>query len=154
MLICDDNGSNTNIFFGGGGGSLDNRCSKTYTPPQDQGDLTHICKENICRCTQGKTHRDDQRNMNGDSNHDPSVDSLPQATAASPKGTARASVPRRGRSLPASLCTTVLFEPPKDSPAPVTIPKKAPSLLSPNLTLAQNWAKSGPRAACHDAPLP
>ncbi|XP_051940569.1 complement C3-like, partial [Hippocampus zosterae] len=31
----------------------DNRCSKTYTPPRDQGDLTHICKENICRCTQG-----------------------------------------------------------------------------------------------------
>ncbi|XP_061686699.1 complement C3-like [Syngnathoides biaculeatus] len=31
----------------------DHRCSKTYTPRQDQGDLTHICKENICRCAQG-----------------------------------------------------------------------------------------------------
>ncbi|XP_077379564.1 complement C3-like isoform X2 [Festucalex cinctus] len=31
----------------------DHRCSKTYMPPQEQGDLTHICKENVCRCTQG-----------------------------------------------------------------------------------------------------
>nr|XP_061792030.1 complement C3-like [Nerophis lumbriciformis] len=31
----------------------DHRCSKMYTPPQDQEDLTHICKDNVCRCTQG-----------------------------------------------------------------------------------------------------
>ncbi|XP_054634136.1 complement C3-like [Dunckerocampus dactyliophorus] len=31
----------------------DHRCSKTYTPTQHREDLTHICKENVCRCTQG-----------------------------------------------------------------------------------------------------
>ncbi|XP_037103939.1 complement C3-like isoform X2 [Syngnathus acus] len=31
----------------------DQRCTKTYEPPRDQEHLTHICKDNICRCTQG-----------------------------------------------------------------------------------------------------
>ncbi|XP_061770767.1 complement C3-like [Nerophis ophidion] len=31
----------------------DHRCSKTYTPRQHRDDLTHICKDNVCRCTHG-----------------------------------------------------------------------------------------------------
>ncbi|KAM3623350.1 uncharacterized protein V6R79_010054 [Siganus canaliculatus] len=31
----------------------DHRCTRTYTPSEDKEELTQICKDNICRCTQG-----------------------------------------------------------------------------------------------------
>ncbi|XP_071384060.1 complement C3-like [Centroberyx affinis] len=31
----------------------DHRCSRTYTPSEDKEELAHICKDNVCRCTQG-----------------------------------------------------------------------------------------------------
>ncbi|KAL6461975.1 hypothetical protein MHYP_G00301200 [Metynnis hypsauchen] len=31
----------------------DKHCSKFYTPPEDKEELGQICKDNICRCTQG-----------------------------------------------------------------------------------------------------
>ncbi|XP_067441549.1 complement C3-like [Thunnus thynnus] len=31
----------------------DHRCSRTYTPSEDIEDLTQICSDNVCRCTQG-----------------------------------------------------------------------------------------------------
>ncbi|KAL7834034.1 hypothetical protein AOLI_G00289940 [Acnodon oligacanthus] len=31
----------------------DKHCSKFYTPPEDKEELDQICKDNICRCTQG-----------------------------------------------------------------------------------------------------
>ncbi|KAF5897905.1 complement C3-like, partial [Clarias magur] len=31
----------------------DKRCSRFYTPPEDKEQLGQICKDNICRCTQG-----------------------------------------------------------------------------------------------------
>ncbi|KAM9493800.1 complement C3-like [Clarias gariepinus] len=31
----------------------DKRCSRFYTPPEDKEQLSQICKDNICRCTQG-----------------------------------------------------------------------------------------------------
>ncbi|KAM7419790.1 hypothetical protein PAMA_016741 [Pampus argenteus] len=31
----------------------DHRCSRTYTPREDKEELTQICTNNICRCTQG-----------------------------------------------------------------------------------------------------
>ncbi|XP_029283155.1 LOW QUALITY PROTEIN: venom factor-like [Cottoperca gobio] len=31
----------------------DHRCSRTYTPREDKEELTKICLDNICRCTQG-----------------------------------------------------------------------------------------------------
>ncbi|XP_036421057.1 complement C3-like isoform X2 [Colossoma macropomum] len=31
----------------------DKRCSRFYTPPEDKEELGQICKDNICRCTQG-----------------------------------------------------------------------------------------------------
>uniref|UniRef100_A0A672YZ56 Complement component c3b, tandem duplicate 2 n=1 Tax=Sphaeramia orbicularis TaxID=375764 RepID=A0A672YZ56_9TELE len=31
----------------------DHRCSRTYTPTEDKEELTQICRENVCRCTQG-----------------------------------------------------------------------------------------------------
>ncbi|XP_040891990.1 complement C3-like [Toxotes jaculatrix] len=31
----------------------DHRCSRTYTPTEDKEELTQICKDNVCRCTQG-----------------------------------------------------------------------------------------------------
>ncbi|KAF3852816.1 hypothetical protein F7725_006171 [Dissostichus mawsoni] len=32
----------------------DHRCTHTYTPREDREELTQICKDNVCRCTQGK----------------------------------------------------------------------------------------------------
>uniref|UniRef100_A0A8B9KBN4 Complement component c3b, tandem duplicate 2 n=1 Tax=Astyanax mexicanus TaxID=7994 RepID=A0A8B9KBN4_ASTMX len=32
----------------------DKRCSVFYSPPEDKEQLSHICKDNTCRCTQGK----------------------------------------------------------------------------------------------------
>uniref|UniRef100_A0A4W6EED3 Complement component c3b, tandem duplicate 2 n=1 Tax=Lates calcarifer TaxID=8187 RepID=A0A4W6EED3_LATCA len=31
----------------------DHRCSRTYTPSQDKEELSRICRDNVCRCTQG-----------------------------------------------------------------------------------------------------
>lgn len=31
----------------------DHRCSRTYTPREDKEELTQICRDNVCRCTQG-----------------------------------------------------------------------------------------------------
>ncbi|KAF1394639.1 hypothetical protein PFLUV_G00003160 [Perca fluviatilis] len=31
----------------------DHRCSRTYTPREDKEALTQICRDNVCRCTQG-----------------------------------------------------------------------------------------------------
>ncbi|XP_070847577.1 venom factor-like [Chaetodon trifascialis] len=31
----------------------DHRCSRTYTPSEDKEGLSHICRDNVCRCTQG-----------------------------------------------------------------------------------------------------
>ncbi|CAJ1052901.1 complement C3-like [Xyrichtys novacula] len=31
----------------------DHRCSRTYTPREDMEELTKICTDNVCRCTQG-----------------------------------------------------------------------------------------------------
>ncbi|KAL7831473.1 hypothetical protein SRHO_G00309760 [Serrasalmus rhombeus] len=31
----------------------DKHCSKFYTPPEDKEELGQICKDNVCRCTQG-----------------------------------------------------------------------------------------------------
>ncbi|XP_033986006.1 venom factor-like [Trematomus bernacchii] len=31
----------------------DHRCTHTYTPREDREELTQICKDNVCRCTQG-----------------------------------------------------------------------------------------------------
>ncbi|KAM7010094.1 complement C3-like [Tautogolabrus adspersus] len=31
----------------------DHRCSRTYNPKEDREELTQICRDNICRCTQG-----------------------------------------------------------------------------------------------------
>uniref|UniRef100_UPI0037E9C17B venom factor-like n=1 Tax=Semicossyphus pulcher TaxID=241346 RepID=UPI0037E9C17B len=31
----------------------DHRCSRTYTPQEDKEELTQICRDNVCRCTQG-----------------------------------------------------------------------------------------------------
>ncbi|XP_074487043.1 venom factor-like isoform X1 [Sebastes fasciatus] len=31
----------------------DHRCSRTYTPSEDKEELTQICRDNVCRCTQG-----------------------------------------------------------------------------------------------------
>ncbi|GLD73159.1 complement C3-like protein, partial [Lates japonicus] len=31
----------------------DDRCSRTYTPSQDKEELSRICRDNVCRCTQG-----------------------------------------------------------------------------------------------------
>ncbi|KAM9363777.1 venom factor-like [Symphorus nematophorus] len=31
----------------------DHRCSRTYTPREDKEELSQICRDNICRCTQG-----------------------------------------------------------------------------------------------------
>ncbi|XP_033480279.2 complement C3-like [Epinephelus lanceolatus] len=31
----------------------DHRCSRTYTPTEDKEELTQICRDNVCRCTQG-----------------------------------------------------------------------------------------------------
>nr|XP_046229928.1 complement C3-like isoform X2 [Scatophagus argus] len=31
----------------------DHRCSRTYTPSEDREQLSQICKDNVCRCTQG-----------------------------------------------------------------------------------------------------
>ncbi|XP_041641340.1 complement C3-like isoform X2 [Cheilinus undulatus] len=31
----------------------DHRCSRTYSPREDREELTQICRDNICRCTQG-----------------------------------------------------------------------------------------------------
>ncbi|KAK2819584.1 hypothetical protein Q7C36_021230 [Tachysurus vachellii] len=31
----------------------DKRCSRFYTPPEDKEQLSQICKDNVCRCTQG-----------------------------------------------------------------------------------------------------
>ncbi|KAM9493802.1 complement C3-like [Clarias gariepinus] len=33
--------------------NTDERCSRFYTPPEDKEQLSQICKDNICRCTQG-----------------------------------------------------------------------------------------------------
>nr|XP_019959614.1 PREDICTED: complement C3-like [Paralichthys olivaceus] len=33
--------------------SPDRRCSRTYTPREDKEELTQICRDNVCRCTQG-----------------------------------------------------------------------------------------------------
>ncbi|KAF4093330.1 hypothetical protein AMELA_G00000940 [Ameiurus melas] len=33
--------------------NTDKRCSRFYTPPEDKEQLSQICKDNICRCTQG-----------------------------------------------------------------------------------------------------
>ncbi|XP_045902795.1 venom factor-like isoform X2 [Micropterus dolomieu] len=33
--------------------SPDHRCSRTYTPREDTEQLTRICRDNVCRCTQG-----------------------------------------------------------------------------------------------------
>ncbi|XP_060943930.1 complement C3-like [Limanda limanda] len=33
--------------------SPDHRCSRTYTPSEDKEELTQICRDNVCRCTQG-----------------------------------------------------------------------------------------------------
>ncbi|KAM9493803.1 complement C3-like [Clarias gariepinus] len=33
--------------------NTDKRCSRYYTPPEDKEQLSQICKDNICRCTQG-----------------------------------------------------------------------------------------------------
>ena len=32
----------------------DHRCSRTYTPSEDVEELTKICRDNVCRCAQGK----------------------------------------------------------------------------------------------------
>ncbi len=32
----------------------DHRCTRTYTPSEDKEELSRICRDNICRCTQGK----------------------------------------------------------------------------------------------------
>lgn len=32
----------------------DHRCSRTYTPSENKEELTRICRDNVCRCTQGK----------------------------------------------------------------------------------------------------
>ncbi|XP_065808700.1 complement C3 [Labrus bergylta] len=31
----------------------DHRCSRTYNPKEDREELTQICRDNVCRCTQG-----------------------------------------------------------------------------------------------------
>uniref|UniRef100_A0A3B4ZLY2 Complement C3-like n=1 Tax=Stegastes partitus TaxID=144197 RepID=A0A3B4ZLY2_9TELE len=31
----------------------DHRCSRTYTPKENNEELTQICRDNVCRCTQG-----------------------------------------------------------------------------------------------------
>ncbi|XP_029948737.1 venom factor-like [Salarias fasciatus] len=31
----------------------DHRCSRTYTPTEDKEELSQICRDNVCRCTQG-----------------------------------------------------------------------------------------------------
>ncbi|XP_023276467.1 complement C3-like [Seriola lalandi dorsalis] len=31
----------------------DHRCSRTYTPKEDKEELSRICRDNVCRCTQG-----------------------------------------------------------------------------------------------------
>ncbi|CAB1425505.1 unnamed protein product [Pleuronectes platessa] len=33
--------------------SPDHRCSRTYTPREDKEELAQICRDNVCRCTQG-----------------------------------------------------------------------------------------------------
>ncbi|KAK3528105.1 hypothetical protein QTP86_023703, partial [Hemibagrus guttatus] len=33
--------------------NTEKRCSRFYTPPEDKEQLSQICKDNICRCTQG-----------------------------------------------------------------------------------------------------
>ncbi|XP_034997745.2 complement C3 [Hippoglossus stenolepis] len=33
--------------------SSDHRCSRTYTPSEDKEELAQICRDNVCRCTQG-----------------------------------------------------------------------------------------------------
>uniref|UniRef100_A0A672GKE5 Complement component c3b, tandem duplicate 2 n=1 Tax=Salarias fasciatus TaxID=181472 RepID=A0A672GKE5_SALFA len=33
----------------------DHRCSRTYTPTEDKEELSQICRDNVCRCTQGNT---------------------------------------------------------------------------------------------------
>ncbi|KAK1885920.1 Complement C3, partial [Dissostichus eleginoides] len=36
----------------------DHRCTHTYTPREDREELTQICKDNVCRCTQGDCERE------------------------------------------------------------------------------------------------
>ena len=32
----------------------DHRCSRTYSPPEDKEALSQICRNDVCRCTQGE----------------------------------------------------------------------------------------------------
>lgn len=32
----------------------DHRCTRTYTPKEDKEALSQICKDNVCRCTEGE----------------------------------------------------------------------------------------------------
>jgi len=33
------------------------RCSRFYSPPEDQQQLDQICKDDVCRCSQGQSSR-------------------------------------------------------------------------------------------------
>lgn len=36
----------------------DKRCSRFYSPPEDQTQLDQICKDDVCRCSQGQFSAD------------------------------------------------------------------------------------------------
>lgn len=91
----------------------DHRCSHTYTPPEDREEITKICRENVCRCTQGKMFATPQWWMCVCvfTRVSFSVCFLLflhlQATAASPNLTAKISPAKTERHLPARAYTTV-----------------------------------------------
>uniref|UniRef100_A0A667WKL1 Complement component c3b, tandem duplicate 1 n=1 Tax=Myripristis murdjan TaxID=586833 RepID=A0A667WKL1_9TELE len=43
----------------------DHRCSRTYTPSEDKDELAQICRDDVCRCTQGDccVTKDDSQNF-------------------------------------------------------------------------------------------
>uniref|UniRef100_A0A672FYF9 Complement component c3b, tandem duplicate 2 n=1 Tax=Salarias fasciatus TaxID=181472 RepID=A0A672FYF9_SALFA len=86
----------------------DHRCSRTYTPTEDKEELSQICRDNVCRCTQGNTCT----SLLTDGRLD--IDSFRtflftelQATAASPEQTTSISPTMKERRLPARASTMV-----------------------------------------------
>lgn len=86
----------------------DHRCTQLYTPVVDKDELTQICEDNVCRCTQGKHECVKMATVifclvfsNLSCSH------RLQATAAPPSATRKTSPKKTECRLPARVYTTV-----------------------------------------------